>query len=153
MPSIPLLLPCHSSNENYVECNMAVVHIDRAALLQIRKRRTIAKTTKGRDKDFVDAYYWDDAEFVNASEEALAQIKKTAREATDDMVVLAGIAELPLLAKVRTDCVQMRVGVDSYISWMAYDHYTSDTMTTESVSISKLNELLLPGKRRKKGGA
>jgi hypothetical protein len=153
MTSITLLLSCHSSNENYVECNLAVVHIDRAALLQIKKRRTVAKMTKARDNDFVDAYYWDDAEFVNASEEALAQIKKTAREATDDMVVLAGIAELPLLAKVRTDCVQMRVGVDSYISWMAYDHYTSDTMTTESVSISKLSELLLPGKRRKKGGA
>jgi hypothetical protein len=153
MTSITLLLSCHSSNENYVECNLAVVHIDRAALLQIKKRRTVAKMTKARDNDFVDAYYWDDAEFVNASEEALAQIKKTAREATDDMVVLAGIAELPLLAKVRTDCVQMRVGVDSYISWMAYDHYTSDTMTTESVSISKLSELLLPGRRRKKRGA
>jgi hypothetical protein len=153
MTGITLLLSCHSSNENYVECNLAVVHIDRAALLQIKKRRTVAKMTKARDNDFVDAYYWDDAEFVNASEEALAQIKKTAREATDDMVVLAGIAELPLLAKVRTDCVQMRVGVDSYISWMAYDHYTSDTMTTESVSISKLSELLLPGRRRKKRGA
>ena len=153
MTSITLLLSCHSSNENYVECNLAVVHIDRAALLQIKKRRTVAKMTKARDNDFVDAYYWDDAEFVNASDKALAQIKKTAREATDDMVVLAGIAELPLLAKVRTDCVQMRVGVDSYISWMAYDHYTSDTMTTESVSISKLSELLLPGRRRKKRGA
>jgi hypothetical protein len=153
MTGITLLLSCHSSNENYVECNLAVVHIDRAALLQIKKRRTVEKMTKARDNDFVDAYYWDDAEFVNASEEALAQIKKTAREATDDMVVLAGIAELPLLAKVRTDCVQMRVGVDSYISWMAYDHYTSDTMTTESVSISKLSELLLPGRRRKKRGA
>ena len=153
MTSITLLLSCHSSNENYVECNLAVVHIDRAALLQIKKRRTVAKMTKARDNDFVDAYYWDDAEFRNASDKALAQIKKTAREATDDMVVLAGIAELPLLAKVRTDCVQMRVGVDSYISWMAYDHYTSDTMTTESVSISKLSELLLPGRRRKKRGA
>jgi hypothetical protein len=109
--------------------------------------------TKARDKDFVDAYFWGDAEFVNASDKALAQIKKTAREATDDMVVLAGIAKLPLLAAVRTDCVQMRVEGDDRISWMAYDHYTSDTMTTESVSISKLNELLLPGKRRKKGGA
>jgi hypothetical protein len=153
MTGITLLLSCHSSNENYVECNLAVVHIDRAALLQIKKRRTVAKMTRARDNDFVDAYYWDDAEFRNASDKALAQIKKTAREATDDMVVLAGIAELPLLAKVRTDCVQMRVGVDSYISWMAYDHYTSDTMTTESVSISKLSELLLPGRRRKKRGA
>ena len=153
MTSITLLLPCHSSNENNVECNMAVVHIDCAALLQIKKRRAIAKMTKARDKDFVDAYFWGDAEFVNASDKALAQIKKTAREATDDMVVLAGIAKLPLLAAVRTDCVQMRVEGDDYISWMAYDHYTSDTMTTESVSISKLNELLLPGKRRKKGGA
>jgi hypothetical protein len=132
---------------------MAVVHIDRAALLQIKKRKTIAKATKARDKDFVDAYYWDDAEFVNASDDALAQIKKTASETTDDMVVLAGIAKLPFLATVRTDCVQMRVGVDNYISWMAYDHYTSDTMTTDSVSISKLSELFLPGKRRKKGGA
>ena len=153
MTSITLLLPCHSSNENYVECNMAVVHIDRAALLQIKKRRAIAKMTKARDKAFVAAYFWGDAEFVNASDKALAQIKKTAREATDDMVVLAGIAKLPLLVTVRTDCVQMRVEGDDYISWMAYDHYTSDTMTTESVSISKLNELLLPGKRRKKGGA
>ena len=152
MTGITLLLSCHSSNENYVECNLAVVHIDRAALLQIKKRRTVAKMTKARDNDFVDAYYWDDAEFVNASDKALVQIKKTAREATDDLVVLAGIAKPPLLATARTDCVQMRVGVDNYVSWMAYDHYSSDTMTTESVSISKLNELLLPGKRRKKGG-
>jgi len=152
MNFITLLLSCHSSNEYYEECNMAVAYVDRADLLQIRRRVAIAKRTKGKDPSFVDAYYWADADFVNINAETLTRIKRNAREVTSDMVILVGDNDLTWLNTVKTDCVQMRVGIDGNIRWMAYDHHSSDEMTTENVPISKLAELLRPAEKHKKGG-
>lgn len=153
MNFITLLLSCHCSNECYEECNMAVVHIDRSLLAQIKQRRAIAGVVHAQDDDLVDSYFWTDADFVNIDDDALAQLKRTARLVVENFVVLDGKTKLPSLDAVRTDCVQMRVGVDGYIRWTAYDHLSSDELTTENVTIADLNDLFHPGKKHKKGGA
>ena len=152
MNFITLLLSCHSSNEHYEGCNMTVAYVKRADLVQIQRRVAIAERAKRRDQSFVDACYWADADFVNINAQTLNRIERNAREVARDMVILVGDNDLSWLGTVRTDCVRMHVGVDGNIRWMAYDHHSSDELTTESVPISKLAELLRPADKQKKGG-
>lgn len=152
MTSITLLLPCHCSNENYTQCNMTAVRIDGNLVAQTKQRRAIAGVCHAQDADFVASYFWSDADFMNIGENALAEVKKGATLVVENFVVLGGKTTVPLPEMTRTDCVQMRVGVDGNIRWRAYDHLSSDELTTENVTIADLLDLLRSAKRQKRGG-
>lgn len=152
MTCITMLLPCHCSNEHNIQCNMAVVRIDRDLLAQIKQRLVVAIVSHAQDADLVDSYFWADVDFVNIDGDGLAEIKKSAKLVVEDFIILDGKPKVALPEKTRADCVQMRVGVDGHVRWMAYDHYCSDEFSTESVSLSDLNDLLHPSRKHKKGG-
>jgi hypothetical protein len=149
------LLPTSSPDENFDECNYAIVHIDKKELKRIDKLVAAACKLRRTYSNLVKMSFWDDVTFHNLNDSAIHTIKKECVfRMVDDVIVLEEGSILPPGTNIRTDCDQMCIHPNkrkgnSCISWLSYAHYDSTRIQSESLSFEVLSNLVLRKNKRR----
>lgn len=144
-----ILLPANCSNEfNSEGANVAIVFVD---LKELEKRVARAIDQKKIDKSLAKMCYWDDrVMFYRLSDQQLAELVVAADAKIGECLFFREPNDL--MEKygdpIRIDCEQMTVWERNGVSWFAYDHYGSDSMETDRISLDTIRALTKTKKRK-----